>query len=62
MQERTLPKSSVADRACENDVETLEHIRLLSDFLPLNNREATPDRPVVDDPERIDMRPDTLGK
>ncbi|NKB83644.1 hypothetical protein HED51_10125 [Ochrobactrum grignonense] len=32
-------KSSVADGAYENDIETLEQVRLLFDFLPLNNRE-----------------------
>ncbi|MCW0001748.1 acyl-CoA carboxylase subunit beta [Pararhizobium sp. YC-54] len=53
-------KSSVADGAFENDVEALEHIRLLFDFLPLNNREAAPVRPFFDDPNRIEMRLDSL--
>ncbi len=30
-------KSSVADAAYENDIETLEAVRQLFDFLPLNN-------------------------
>ncbi len=53
-------KSSVADGAFENDVEALEAIRRLFDFLPLNNRQAPPVRPFHDDPARIDMRLDTL--
>lgn len=43
-------KSSVADGAYENDIEALEHVRLLLDFLPLNNREKPPVRPFHDDP------------
>ncbi len=53
-------KSSVADGAFENDVETLFQIRRLFDFLPLNNREKPPIRPVFDNPERIDEALDTL--
>ncbi|MFC0803956.1 acyl-CoA carboxylase subunit beta [Ensifer sp. P24N7] len=53
-------KSSVADGAYENDVEALEHVRLLFDFLPLNNREKPPVRPFHDDPSRIEMRLDSL--
>jgi propionyl-CoA carboxylase beta chain len=53
-------KSSVADGAYENDVEALENVRLLFDFLPLNNREKPPIRPFYDDPSRLDMRLDTL--
>lgn len=53
-------RSSVADGAYENDVETLEAVRALFDFLPLNNREKPPVRPVFDDPARIEMRLDTL--
>jgi propionyl-CoA carboxylase beta chain len=53
-------KSSVADGAFDNDVETLEHIRALFDFLPLNNREKPPVRPFHDAPDRIEMRLDTL--
>ena len=47
-------KSSVADAAFENDVETLAEVRRLVDFLPLNNREKPPLRPFYDDPERVD--------
>ncbi|MES0056646.1 MULTISPECIES: acyl-CoA carboxylase subunit beta [unclassified Mesorhizobium] len=53
-------KSSVADGAFENDVEALEEVRRLFDFLPLNNREKPPVRPFYDDPERIELRLDTL--
>jgi propionyl-CoA carboxylase beta chain len=53
-------KSSVADAAFENDVEALEAVRLLFDFLPLNNREKTPVRPFHDDPSRLEMRLDSL--
>jgi propionyl-CoA carboxylase beta chain len=53
-------KSSVADGAYENDVEALEHVRLLFDFLPLNNREKPPVRPFHDEPSRIEMRLDSL--
>src|SRR5271169_2646194 len=49
-------KSSVADGAFDNDVETLEQIRALFDFLPLNNRQKPPVRPFYDDPARIEMR------
>ncbi|TIS04485.1 MAG: acyl-CoA carboxylase subunit beta [Mesorhizobium sp.] len=53
-------KSSVADGAFENDVEALEAIRRLFDFLPLNNRDKPPVRPFHDDPARLEMRLDTL--
>ncbi len=53
-------KSSVADGAYENDIEALEQVRLLFDFLPLNNREKPPVRPFHDDPARIENRLDTL--
>lgn len=53
-------KSSVADGAYENDIETLEQVRMLLDFLPANNREKAPIRPHFDDPARLEMRLDTL--
>ncbi|TCN29417.1 acyl-CoA carboxylase subunit beta [Sinorhizobium americanum] len=53
-------KSSVADGAYENDIEALEQVRLLFDFLPLNNREKPPIRPSHDDPARLEMRLDSL--
>ncbi|MFK0167093.1 acyl-CoA carboxylase subunit beta [Rhizobium sp. NPDC090279] len=53
-------KSSVADGAFENDIEALEHVRLLFDFLPLHNREKPPMRPFYDNPSRLEARLDTL--
>ena len=53
-------KSSVADGAFENDVETLHQIRRFFDFLPLNNREDPPVLPTFDDPDREDPSLDTL--
>ncbi|MGF1660132.1 MAG: acyl-CoA carboxylase subunit beta [Rubrimonas sp.] len=53
-------KSSVADGAFENDVETLAEVRRLVDFLPLNNREAPPIRPFHDTRDRLDYSLDTL--
>ena len=53
-------KSSVADGAFENDVETLSEVRRLFDYLPLNNRDKAPTRPFFDDPNRIDQSLDTL--
>ena len=53
-------KSSVADGAYDDDVEALEQVRRLFDFLPLSNREKPPVLPFHDDPERVDQRLDTL--
>ena len=53
-------KSSVADGAFENDVETLAEVRRLVDFLPLNNRDKAPIRPFFDNAERVDHSLDTL--
>jgi propionyl-CoA carboxylase beta chain len=53
-------RSSVADGAFENDVETLIEARRLIDFLPLNNREKPPVRPFFDDVTRIEPSLDTL--
>ncbi len=53
-------KSSVADAAYDNDVVTLEAVRQLFDFLPLNNRDKPPVRPFYDDPARIENRLDSL--
>ena len=53
-------KSSVADGAYDNDIEALEGVRRLFDFLPLNNRQAAPVRPFYDDPSRLEARLDTL--
>ena len=53
-------KSSVADGAFENDIEALENIRLLFDYLPLNSNEKPPVRHFYDDINRLDMKLDTL--
>ena len=53
-------KSSVADGAFENDVDALAEVRRLVDFLPLNNREKPPSRPVYDDVESVDESLNTL--
>ena len=53
-------KSSVADGAYDNDIEALEAVRALFDFLPLNNREKAPTRPFHHDPARLEQRLDTL--
>ncbi|MEM9709043.1 MAG: acyl-CoA carboxylase subunit beta [Pseudomonadota bacterium] len=53
-------KSSVADGAFKNDVETLIEVRRLVDFLPLSNREKPPVRPFYDEPDRIEPALDTL--
>src|SRR5690606_29904564 len=46
--------------AYDNDIEALEGVRRLFDFLPLNNRAEAPVRPFHDDPARIEMALDTL--
>ncbi|MEM1038012.1 MAG: acyl-CoA carboxylase subunit beta [Pseudomonadota bacterium] len=53
-------KSSVADGAFDNDVETLRQMRRLYDFLPLNNRESAPTRPFFDSPDREEASLDTV--
>ena len=53
-------KSSVADAAFKDDVETLMETRRLIDFLPASNREKPPVRPFFDDPDRIEDSLDTL--
>ncbi len=53
-------KSSVADKAFENDVEALMEVRRLVDFLPLSNQTPPPTRPFYDDPDRIETSLDTL--
>jgi propionyl-CoA carboxylase beta chain len=53
-------KSSIADRAYENDVETLLQMRRLMDFLPSNNKSGVPQLPTRDNPDREDASLDTL--
>ena len=53
-------RSSIADRAYDNDVECLLQMRRLMDFLPQNNREAVPHLPTRDDIHRQESSLDTL--
>ncbi len=53
-------KSSVADGAYDNDMEAIAEIRRLFDFLPLNNKEGVPSRPIFDDSKRVEESLDTL--
>ena len=53
-------RSSIADRAYENDVEALLQMRRLLDFLPSNNRSGVPQLPTKDAPERAEASLDTL--
>ncbi|WP_119421528.1 acyl-CoA carboxylase subunit beta [Desertibaculum subflavum] len=53
-------KSSVADLAFENDVETLLQTRRFFDFLPLSNKEKPPARASEDPIDRAEMSLDTL--
>ncbi|PPC80222.1 MAG: methylmalonyl-CoA carboxyltransferase, partial [Hyphomicrobium sp.] len=53
-------KSSIADRAYENDLEALLQMRRLMDFLPSNNKSGVPELPSGDSPDRIDTSLDTL--
>jgi propionyl-CoA carboxylase beta chain len=53
-------KSSIADRAYDNDVEALLQMRRLMDFLPSNNKSGVPELPTKDPADRIEMSLDTL--
>ena len=53
-------KSSVADGSFENDVEAMQEVRRLVDFLPLSNLEKPPVRPFFDDPARLEESLDTI--
>jgi propionyl-CoA carboxylase beta chain len=53
-------KSSIADKAYENDVEALLQMRRLIDFLPSSNASAMPHWQSHDDGERIDLSLDSL--
>ena len=54
------PKTSVADVAFENDIETLLATRNFVDFLPLSNREDVPERPTSDPWDREEPSLDTI--
>ncbi|MBX9741436.1 MAG: acyl-CoA carboxylase subunit beta [Beijerinckiaceae bacterium] len=53
-------RSSIADRAYENDLEALLQMRRLIDFLPASNRDDVPEWPTFDASDRIDMSLDTI--
>ncbi len=53
-------KSSIADKAYENDVEALLQMRRLVDFLPASNVAPVPEIPSFDDPNRVEASLDTL--
>jgi len=53
-------KSSIADRAYENDVEALLQMRRLMDFLPSNNQSGVPMLPTADSADREESSLDTL--
>src|ERR1700744_1139173 len=53
-------RSSIADRAYDNDVEALLQMRRLHDFLPCSNTDPSPEWSSFDDPDRIDDSLDTL--
>ncbi|MBA5777945.1 acyl-CoA carboxylase subunit beta [Stappia sp. F7233] len=53
-------KSSIADGAFDNDVDALQQMRRLVDFLPMNNTADLPELACYDDPARVDMSLDTL--
>ncbi|MEM1199609.1 MAG: acyl-CoA carboxylase subunit beta [Pseudomonadota bacterium] len=53
-------KSSIADKAYENDVEALLQMRRLVDFLPSSNVAPVPEIPSFDDPNRVEASLDTI--
>jgi propionyl-CoA carboxylase beta subunit len=53
-------RSSIADKAYDNDVEALQQMRRFIDFLPSSNKAPIPELPSFDDGERLDMSLDTL--
>ena len=53
-------KSSIADRAYDNDVEALLQMRRLIDFLPSSNKEQAPEWPAFDEVDRVDDSLDTI--
>ncbi|NNE22905.1 MAG: acyl-CoA carboxylase subunit beta [Rhizobiales bacterium] len=53
-------KSSIADKAYENDVEALLQMRRLIDFLPSSNLADVPELPSYDDGERTEISLDTI--
>ena len=53
-------KSSIADRAYDNDVEALLQMRRLIDFLPSSNQEEPPEWTAFDEVDHVDASLDTI--
>lgn len=53
-------KSGVAHFACENEIECLQQVRKLVNFLPASDRVSPPPIPTADKPDRLCPRLDTL--
>ncbi len=53
-------RSSVADRAYDNDVEAILQMRRLMDFLPAHNQSGVPVLPTRDSADRVEPSLDTL--
>jgi len=53
-------KTGVADLAYNNDIEALQQVRRLVNFLPLSNRESVPARPTSDPADRVELSLNTL--
>ncbi|MFN8361107.1 MAG: acyl-CoA carboxylase subunit beta [Candidatus Kapaibacterium sp.] len=53
-------KSGVAHFACENEIECLQQVRKLVNFLPASNRVSPPPIPTADKPDRLCPRLDTI--
>ncbi len=53
-------KSGVAHFACENEIDTLLHVRKLMSFLPSSNQEKAPIIPTIDKADRLCPRLDTI--
>ena len=53
-------KSSVADCAFDNDLETLQQVRRFMSFMPQNNKEPVPTLPSIDPKTRLCPALDTL--
>ncbi|MCH2547530.1 MAG: acyl-CoA carboxylase subunit beta [Alphaproteobacteria bacterium] len=53
-------KTGVADLAFDNDIEALQQVRRMFNFMPLSNKEEVPYRPTTDPADRVEMSLNTL--
>lgn len=53
-------KTGVADLAFDHDIEALQQVRRMFNFLPLSNKEKVPYRPTDDPADRVEMSLNTL--